>query len=170
MAYASVAQLVEQGTENPRVGGSIPPGGTISGCSSSGRARPCQGRGSEFEPRHPLHFYTIEALPVRALWRHSQVVRQGSAKPSRPGSNPGGASKKQKDLRLDVLLFFWVPAAKGRVQIRPKERAGRGHFFWALGGRRPSGARKGGGVRPCADFKKKPGRLTVVLLGKTVYD
>ena len=25
---ASVAQLVEQGTENPRVGGSIPPGGT----------------------------------------------------------------------------------------------------------------------------------------------
>ena len=27
---ASVAQSVEQGTENPRVGGSIPPGGTIS--------------------------------------------------------------------------------------------------------------------------------------------
>ena len=27
--FASVAQLVEQGTENPRVGGSIPPGGTI---------------------------------------------------------------------------------------------------------------------------------------------
>ena len=26
--FASVAQLVEQGTENPRVGGSIPPGGT----------------------------------------------------------------------------------------------------------------------------------------------
>ena len=25
---ASVAQSVEQGTENPRVGGSIPPGGT----------------------------------------------------------------------------------------------------------------------------------------------
>ena len=26
--FASVAQVVEQGTENPRVGGSIPPGGT----------------------------------------------------------------------------------------------------------------------------------------------
>ena len=26
--FASVAQSVEQGTENPRVGGSIPPGGT----------------------------------------------------------------------------------------------------------------------------------------------
>ena len=29
MLYASVAQLVEQGTENPRVVGSIPTGGTI---------------------------------------------------------------------------------------------------------------------------------------------
>ena len=26
----------------------------ICGCSSSGRAPPCQGGGSEFEPRHPL--------------------------------------------------------------------------------------------------------------------
>ena len=51
---ASVAQLVEQRTENPRVVGSIPTGGTICGCSSSGRAPPCQGGGSEFEPRHPL--------------------------------------------------------------------------------------------------------------------
>ena len=51
---ASVAQLVEQGTENPRVIGSIPIGGTICGFSSSGRAPPCQGGGSEFEPRNPL--------------------------------------------------------------------------------------------------------------------
>ena len=28
MAFASVAQLVEQGTENPRVVGSVPTGGT----------------------------------------------------------------------------------------------------------------------------------------------
>ena len=52
--YASVAQLVEQGTENPRVAGSIPALGTICGLSSSGRAPPCQGGGSEFEPRSPL--------------------------------------------------------------------------------------------------------------------
>ena len=61
---ASVAQSVEQGTENPRVIGSIPIGGTsqgnpagfpICGRSSSGRAPPCQGGGSEFEPRRPLH-------------------------------------------------------------------------------------------------------------------
>ena len=30
LPFASVAQLVEQGTENPRVVGSIPTGGTIS--------------------------------------------------------------------------------------------------------------------------------------------
>ena len=65
--YASVAQLVEQRTENPRVVGSIPTGGTIRssfgrsrcGCSSSGRAPPCQGGGSEFEPRHPLQYGTV---------------------------------------------------------------------------------------------------------------
>ena len=53
--FAQIAQLVEQWTENPRVAGSIPALGTICGLSSSGRAPPCQGGGSEFEPRKPLH-------------------------------------------------------------------------------------------------------------------
>ena len=30
------------------------------GCSSSGRAPPCQGGGSEFEPRHPLQMKAHE--------------------------------------------------------------------------------------------------------------
>ena len=60
---APVAQLVEQRIENPRVVGSTPTGGTTEsslslipfcGRSSSGRAPPCQGGGSEFEPRRPL--------------------------------------------------------------------------------------------------------------------
>ena len=84
--YASVAQSVEQRTENPRVDGSIPSGSTICGFSSSGRAPPCQGGGSGFEPRNPLHFF---------IWRHSQVVRQRSAKPLCPSSNLGGASTKK---------------------------------------------------------------------------
>ena len=65
---AQIAQLVEQRTENPRVVGSIPTGGTIPRignfagdpkreCSSSGRAPPCQGGGSGFEPRHSLHIF-----------------------------------------------------------------------------------------------------------------
>ena len=57
--FAFVAQLVEQRTENPRVVGSIPTEGTICGCSSSGRAPPCQGGGSGFEPRHPLQVKSI---------------------------------------------------------------------------------------------------------------
>ena len=52
--FAFVAQLVEQRTENPRVVGSIPTEGTKRGFSSFGRAPPCQGGGSEFEPRNPL--------------------------------------------------------------------------------------------------------------------
>ena len=97
---ASVAQSVEQGTENPRVVGSIPTGGTtiklkISGFSSSGRAPPCQGGGSEFEPRNPLH-----------KWRRlSQVVRQRSAKPLFTSSNLVGASTK-KDNREICCLFI----------------------------------------------------------------
>ena len=31
---------------------------------------------------------------MREAWRYSQVVRQGSAKPLCPGSNPGGASSE----------------------------------------------------------------------------
>ena len=71
----------------------------ICGCSSSGRAPPCQGGGSEFEPRHPLHqalrcFFYIVSSGSRLRRRHSQVVRHESAKLWSPGSNPGGASKK----------------------------------------------------------------------------
>ena len=64
---ASVAQLVEQGTENPRVVGSIPTGGTkICGFSSFGRASPCQGEGGGFEPRNPLHFILKDKLNTTA--------------------------------------------------------------------------------------------------------
>ena len=59
----------------------------------SGRALPCQGKCRGSESRLPLH-----------LWHHSQAVRHGSAKPLSPGSNPGGASKKQATL-LGCLFF-----------------------------------------------------------------
>ena len=51
-----IAQSVEQRTENPRVGGSIPSLATIILCGSSSvdRASPCQGEGRGFEPRLPL--------------------------------------------------------------------------------------------------------------------
>ena len=94
--YASVAQLVEQRTENPRVVGSTPTGGTIRGHSSSGRAPPCQGGGSEFESRCPLQnkAFAGSQKACKLIWRHSQVVRQRTANPRFPGSNPGDASRK----------------------------------------------------------------------------
>ena len=109
--FASVAQLVEQRTENPRVVGSIPTGGTnqtkpwkgtpfqaTCECSSSGRAPPCQGGGSEFEPRHSLQtsIRSKESFAPYFIRCHSQVVRQSSAKAPRPSSNLGGTSTSSR--------------------------------------------------------------------------
>ena len=116
--YASVAQLVEQRTENPRVVGSIPTGGTtckslagICGHSSSGRAPPCQGGGSEFEPRCPLQKNSYAGLIARITYirRHSQVVRQRTANPRFPSSNLGGASNKKPALVAGFLLEMSLP-------------------------------------------------------------
>ena len=49
------------------------------GCSSSGRAPPCQGGGSEFEPRHPLHktvFVFGQGLFFYALIGRAQLPQQ----------------------------------------------------------------------------------------------
>ena len=69
------------------------------GHSSSGRAPPCQGGGSEFESRCPLQ-KSLQALKAcKLIWRHSQVVRQRTANPRFPGSNPGDASILTKRYR-----------------------------------------------------------------------
>ena len=60
--HASVAQLVEQWTENPCVTGSIPVEGTITREWLSGRASPCQGERREFESRLPLQYAGVVEL------------------------------------------------------------------------------------------------------------
>ena len=62
--YSSIAQSVEQGTENPRVGGSIPPLSTTKlnklwSHSSVGRAPALQAGGQEFES---LHLHLIQCF------------------------------------------------------------------------------------------------------------
>ncbi len=127
---ASVAQSVEQGTENPRVGGSIPPGGTIVTLFMrewlSGRASPCQGERREFESRLPLHYqetriasldlpkisirniiFNIRILNIYVR-RHGQVVRHRSATPLFPSSNLGGASKNRQG-SLESCRFYLLP-------------------------------------------------------------
>ena len=101
--FAQIAQLVEQWTENPRVAGSIPALGTICGhctaadglpsygcgcptCghSSSGRAPPCQGGGSEFEPRCPLQLRNSHHSGVFAARRKRSGDGNSFASPSEP--------------------------------------------------------------------------------------
>ena len=95
LKHASVAQLVEQGTENPRVVGSIPIGGTTKcGFSSFGRARPCQGRGGGFEPRNPLH---------TAPWPSGKAKVCNTSTPS---SILGGASKNLLGRSSGRFLLF----------------------------------------------------------------
>ena len=108
--YAQIAQLVEQWTENPRVAGSIPalgttPAGTaqplaalpftdaacpICGHSSSGRAPPCQGGGSEFEPRCPLQLRNSHHRSVSALRRKLRYDGNSFASPPEPLRIPCG--------------------------------------------------------------------------------
>src|SRR5581483_1393698 len=52
-----------------------------------------------------------------ATRRHSQVVRQRSAKPSFPGSNPGGASPKRQALTLTPKVS---PSAVGMIVERKR--------------------------------------------------
>ena len=84
-ALAPVAQLVEQRIENPRVVGSTPTGGTI----NAGVAHPVERHLAKVE-------VASSSLVARSRWRHSQVVRQWTANPRFPGSNPGGASRKTR--------------------------------------------------------------------------
>ena len=80
-------------------------GGPKCECSSSGRAPPCQGGGSEFEPRHSLHQRSKVLFAPCLIRCHSQVVRQSSAKAPLPSSNLGGTSKK-KDTLKSVSFFL----------------------------------------------------------------
>ena len=66
------------------------------GFSSSGRAPPCQGGGSEFEPRKPLHFFASVA----------QLVEQGTENPRVIGSIPIGGTTASEQSSLCSDAFF----------------------------------------------------------------
>ncbi len=86
------------------------------GCSSSGRAPPCQGGGSEFEPRHPLQT-DKERVCVPYFIRYlGQVVRQESAKLSFPSSNLGGTSIKNS-LRFLKEFFSYIRLAASDIAL-----------------------------------------------------
>ena len=95
--FASVAQLVEQGTENPRVVGSIPTGGTIINADLAhlverNLAKVEVAGSSPVIRSSKATSSTDVALFIR---RHGQVVRHRSATPLLLSSNLSGASKNE---------------------------------------------------------------------------
>ena len=107
MLYASVAQLVEQRTENPRVVGSIPTGGTIYADLAHLVERDLakvEVAGSSPVIRSKKRARNEKNRVRTFIRRHSQAVRQRSAKPLFPGPIPGGASKKKS--RVSGFFFL----------------------------------------------------------------
>ena len=129
-SFASVAQLVEQWTENPRVAGSTPAGGTnfadVAHLVERHLAK-VEVASSSLVIRSIFlvsFLYTVHNLIV---WCHSQVVRQRSAKPRFPSSNLGGTSraKAPKSLYIKAFGVFLLPernfaAVKQNSKLAPK--------------------------------------------------
>ena len=102
--HALVAQSVEQSTENPRVGGSSPPQGTISffgsicGSGSVVEHRLAKARvaSSNLVFRSSLSPDLIGRflLPEKPVWCDGEVVTLRPAKPPFVGSNPTRTSIK----------------------------------------------------------------------------
>ena len=86
--FASVAQSVEQRTENPRVTGSIPVGGTKKSADLAHLVErhlaKVEVASSSLVIRSILILYLLKIQCLRISWHHSQVVRQRSAKPLSP--------------------------------------------------------------------------------------
>ena len=118
--FASVAQLVEQRTENPRVVGSIPTGGTICGFSSFGRAPPCQGGGGGFEPRNPLQekrpFRRSFFYPIRRIGMESHH-RLSMESPQEYGINAFGLHFLRIDA-IQVLCLDSMPQTSCELHAR----------------------------------------------------
>ena len=82
--YASVAQLVEQRTENPRVVGSIPTGGTIADLAHLVERDLAKVEVAGSSPVIRSKNSPREYRGENIIRRHSQAVRQRSAKPLSP--------------------------------------------------------------------------------------
>ena len=103
----------------------------VCGRSSSGRARPCQGRGSEFEPRRPLQKETPSDRMV-FLFGMPRAGLNSLPRPARSASNP---EVKAGFLRMALpfvgcreasssLVYFAAQSAKN------KEKPPFGWFFF----------------------------------------
>ena len=75
------------------------------GVSPSGKATDSDSVMRRFESCYPSQLKRGVDTTPRTIWRHSQVVRQRSAKPLSPGSNPGVASIKSPCYHKGFCVF-----------------------------------------------------------------
>ena len=120
---------------NPKCRVDKPPGmrynlSCVCGRSSSGRARPCQGRGSEFEPRRPLQEETPSVRMVFSFWNvagrpelaastcakrvksrgKGRVPANGSAIRGMPGASSSLVARSKKERHPYGCLSFFGAA------------------------------------------------------------
>ena len=95
----------------------------ICGCSSSGRAPPCQGGGSEFEPRQPLqktkHRLSVDAFCFirRIIFFYAEA--HFSMRKHKLTFSPVPASSMQKARICPIESVFWPPSAARGCRCPP---------------------------------------------------
>ncbi len=109
----------------------------VCGRSSSGRARPCQGRGSEFEPRRPLQKETPSVRMVFSFWNAAGRLELAASTGAERVKSRGPAGLLRMALPFvgcrvasSSLVYFATQSAKN------KEKPPFGwFFFWNAAGR-----------------------------------
>ena len=83
----------------------------VCGRSSSGRARPCQGRGSEFEPRRPLQKETPSVRMVFSFWNAAGRLELAASTGAERVKSRGPAG----------LLRMALPFVGCRQRVEPRD-------------------------------------------------
>ena len=87
------------------------------GCSSSGRAPPCQGGGSEFEPRQPLQKENTCHRQVFSFWNPGKFNYFWTAKPPKSGRGHSAAARFRSQA---LRSYLCCPSRPEPHQIRPR--------------------------------------------------
>ncbi len=115
--FGSLAQLGEHLPYKQRVIGSIPITSTINSaeCLLCGNSSVVERHLAKVNVAGSSLVSRSKYSSALFFWRYSQVVRQGSAKPLFPGSNPGGASIEQPPFGAVVCVLAAAPPRRNSV-------------------------------------------------------
>ena len=106
----------------------------VCGRSSSGRARPCQGRGSEFEPRRPLQKETPSVRMVFSFWNVAGRVEHAASTSAHQRTDCCRISRREACPQAAAVYRRCLRLPRGGVRA-PRPTHERGEPFRR--GRRP---------------------------------